>query len=693
MRFLLTFLLSVSLAFAAVVQPASNRTPPSGAYTRHTAINTIGVGVPGGIASVNAGRSVDNSLLSGGAYDITSFNGTETDVQPYIQDAFTAAWNSGAANKILMLPAGTYHCAGSVKNPSQIGVNAAGGITIRGQGMGVTILKNYGTYIFEFGTGSTFTRTSQHLVSGDLAKGDTTATIANPDFYESSRIMKIYWSDMTNDAAIIAGATPVFHTEGAAQGYTRTQTVYGTNKVGSVMTFVPPILHEPPAGLTAYLVESTFGYTQGIGIEEMTVLRADPFNNAAISTGISFLDSVGCWVKNVEVSGWKNYGIVFTACYRMEIRGCYLHDISGGGSNGAGILPGSTGGLLIENNIVTHVSPLIETNGGASGAVISYNFLDENINTNHGPFNTGILVYGNIGAFVMDDGYFGGSTWLTLVNNWFHGVYNINIATSTGTQTALAAYRRFTFYLNAYNNIYGNADDPYAYDFTTGFGYPNRGNDFNSGLHSEFLAGTFDRSWKARVELTTRTSDHSGVITGVATSYGTYSNVNSGSIPKILTDNYGYLEGITVNSEHVVTFTSSNATLPAVNTQFQLEGPGIGSYQDINDDVWNTKDFRANILLSPSITNFPSQSLAGGDTIWDVLGDAAAGAPAWWGSCPWYGHTTFINRDNTAALSYRDIPAGRRYIDGNALLGETTSGGGTTTATVTNLNVTTLRAP
>lgn len=49
------------------------------------------------------------------------------------------------------------------------------------------------------------------------------------------------------------------------------------------------------------------------------------------------------------------------------------------------------------------------------------------------------------------------------------------------------------------------------------------------------------------------------------------------------------------------------------------------------------------------------------------------GAPPWWGDCPWHGSTTFINRSNLSSLSYRDIPAARRFIDGTQFDGETTS--------------------
>src|SRR6185295_3866068 len=108
--------------------------------------------------------------------------------------------------------------------------------------------------------------------------------------------------------------------------------------------------------------------------------------------GISITSSLGCWVKNVTVQNIVNYHLSISDSLQCEVRHSVISKRKGSGSNGAGILVGTTGFSLFEDNILTEQFPHIEVNASA-GNVFAYNFCHDSdiqgvvgcsINSNHG---------------------------------------------------------------------------------------------------------------------------------------------------------------------------------------------------------------------------------------------------------------------------------------------------------------------
>lgn len=664
---------------AATVEPTSLRIPPSAMWARHTALPGYGTGRPGGIAQFRPGGA-SNRTISDLSASLASYNGTGVDCRAVIQAAINAAIVT--SNVCVLLPAGVFTVSsGEFINPTGgipgAGTNTGFSFTVRGAGMNRTILKLGNNHaMFNFGTGSGYTTpTTNNTASAVLAKGATTVTIGDASPFTVNQFMRLVWQNQTDDATISAGAIPVFHNEGLPE--VRLQTVRVVSKASNTITFSPPVLHTPDSNLYCKLYASTTA-TASIGLEDLTIDGDIYGGSTAGGVLVQFQDAIGCWMLNVEVKHAKNYNVSMFGCYRNEIRGCYIHSrLPPGGTSGSGILMRESTGMLVEDNIMHSLTPCWEINGSV-GSTFAHNFVDGEANINHGPWNYGNLYCRNIVTLFKSDGYFGGAQSDTLIGNWQTGMYDVKLGTPG--RTGFYAYKRFLFQLNALGNVHGMLTDPLTYNASIGFGKPNIGNDATNGGTSEFLAGVFPRDWKQTLTLTTRTNDNNGIFTRNGTSEMVTGNI------KVLVGPLGYLSNIVALTASTWSFTTA-ATLGAVSTVYDLTAPGPGGYQEQNDDVWNTAMFTGNMKLSPNVT-FPSQPWTPGDQIVEYLGNTTAPAGTGvdavnWGSCPWYtnGQYGFIDRDNPSALTLRDLPAGRRYMD-NTIFGEST-GNATVSGTIT----------
>jgi hypothetical protein len=607
----------------------------------------VTVGVQGGIPT---GRTQYANAVTEGAD-----NTGATDATTIINTLLAAC----PAGQYVYLPAGTYSHTG-------IGGNL-NNVTLRGAGMGQTILRleSPSTIGMAFGSESDYTWSEpieDTTLTATPSQGDSVISIADTTNFTVGQLCRIAWDNMTDDAALEAGAVPVLQTNGDTRPV-RKQMVKITAKTSTTLTFTPPICHAPQAGVAAEIKHARI-ISQGVGVEDLTL----DCTNTAATFAVRFTQAMNCWVKNVEVKKANNYTFYTADCLFMEMGQSYANEGKPGGSNGAGFLIVNTSGSLFEDNIAYKCFPSFEINEGCTGNVFAYNLSEgtastpATFNINHGPHNSHNLYEGNIAPTFQSDGYFGGSSEDTFHRNYISGTNS-----AVEYHAPIVSLNRWTRNASLTGNILGNPAWPHGSD-PYSFGNPNLGNGAYAGTQ-QMSEGDFAIDWKMTGVLTTRTNDTTGVITldsgSLATAQfraywehtGTRGEIVS---PVVLTGGMMVNDIETTFAGGTVSFTS-DATLPAQGQTLNISA-GIQGFQELDLDVEATAVRKANYHNWGAGGNaIPAGQELGGDTLPNSLYTTEAEAVARgvsWGSLDFPPFDPFT----PATASYERLPAARRYL-------------------------------
>jgi len=438
------------------------------------------VGVPGGIPNrTTIGRNA-----------VTDYGADPTGVADSTR-AVQNAINNTPIGQVAYVPSGTYRISGNITPRSNV--------TLRGAGMGLTILKPEGG-----GNG-----TIQN--SGDWpVPSPTMAILAGATKGSSSVTVNTTAGAAVNKLITISAITPPYAfyntlTYGSGPSYnglddTRllNSTHYVTSIRGKTINFSPPL----PIDMANAPKITSWGHIilTGFGIENIT------FNmmNATAAAPIFLAQPYSCWIKSVEVANTRSRQMWFYQMVNCEIRECYVHDTVGTGPNHEGIdLTLECCFNLIEDNICINAGkPAIilgDWGGGCTGNVIGYNFVhnanttaspvEYSISVNHGPHNVMNLVEGNVGQGVNSDGYYGSASHNTFFRNYLSGDYPSNVDWPITVQMC-----KWSYYMNFVGNVLGTSGAGQIYHATGSdysnnvkviwqLGYPNTGNVSYSGTY------------------------------------------------------------------------------------------------------------------------------------------------------------------------------------------------------------------
>jgi hypothetical protein len=602
----------------------------------------VSVGVPGGIPT-NRTKIIDVTQPPYGA-DATG--------AAEAHGAIQAAVNAATAGTVVYLPPGTYRLGGSIvvdENKSNI--------TIRGAGPSTIIASRSTSQVFYVGSTTDYAwqlpdhaqPKSNNTITAGLTKGSTVLTIADTSPFLPGHLIQIALENQTDDAAIAAGATPVISVTGFPT--LRRQMSRIVSKTATTLTIFPAVHFTPDAGLTAK-VNFCRRHLEGFGLENLSIECA---NDTALSA-VWFMQCFGSWVKDVKIANVSNYGIHFSDSLNCEIRRSTVARRKVGGSNGAGFLLNHACNSLLEDNIIYGVFPPIEVNMSSTGNVIAYNFVyDEigcNINTNHGPHNSFNLYEGNIAPNLQSDGYFGSASDDTVFRNWLTGTLF-----ESNRYIFIMGLNRFTRNYSFIGNIFGSKGWPYT---PTGysFGNPNMGNSSFEGT-AQPSENRFWSSWKSTGALSTRTSDTAGTITVSAGRLYTHASKDYPH-PITLVTTSGERRAMQIQAyaqtENVVSFQGSDATLPPQGTTFEVRW-GYSGYQEADLDVERTTILKANYKgwEAGGLAIPPSEQIAP-DSLPNSLYRTTK--PDWFGDLKWPPFDPF-----NPAPSYTSIPAGYRYMN------------------------------
>jgi hypothetical protein len=316
--------------------------------------------------------------------------------------------------------------------------------------MGMTILKsNTSEQALLLGTADWPRPTSGIAITGG-AKGSATLTLSDVSTIEIGKLVRVEQNDLSY---VISATAPTTNNK------LMSATFKVTNKAGNIVTVTPSL----PFDITSspVLVQYAISPLSNTGVEDLTIDC-----NSMSWTGIEFDQSWGCWIENVEIKNSTGRQM-FLVCFASgEIRHNYTHDVVGGGPNHEGIDLYQDGSFnLIEDNITYNGGfpgiILGDSQGGCSGNVIAYNFsynantgastmAGMDISVSHGPHNMMNLVEGNIAGGMGSDGYFGSTSHITVVRNWFTATH------PTATDNLIAVnVGRWNNYFNLVGNVLG----------------------------------------------------------------------------------------------------------------------------------------------------------------------------------------------------------------------------------------------
>jgi hypothetical protein len=388
-------------------------------------------------------------------------NGT-TDDGPAIQTCI----NNASSGTAVFLPAATYYVNSTIKIKSNV--------VLRGAGPGKTILKQGANGLIYIGTfshssnlnpaTSYATQPSMFLLSGTPQKGDATVTCSTG----CSNVSVGTWIKIAgNDDPTLIGDNMYSPSNGNYKCdmcadndgyYLMQQTVQVTacsscGSTGAVWTLSRPLYYTPyTASVTVYDTSNnataepagakyniiTFPTTKA-GLEYTTVWG---YADLGANQNVLMQGCLYCWVKGneVELSGSNNLSAMIETdwSYGCEIRDNYAHaERSGSGGAGYGIyFQFPTSDCKVENNIVRHSRHGTIMQGGGSGIVLLYNYVDDGYTDDltylassrfdHGAHPFMNLYEGNIYSHLVADEAWGTSSHNVIFRNWLWGDATMN---------------------------------------------------------------------------------------------------------------------------------------------------------------------------------------------------------------------------------------------------------------------------
>jgi hypothetical protein len=565
--------------FACVVANAS------GSVTSAPATLTVTAGTSGG-ADTNAIISSDRVIPW--SSDIVGVPGgipNRTTIYTTLSSGATAAQISSAiancpSNQVVKLSAGTYTLSG------QIHWLAKSGVSLRGAGMGQTILNissvaasiGGGAGVIDNTTGSF--STSYVNITGGYTKGSSNLVVSSASGFSPGTLITMTENDEPGLVFTSSPSNPR-HISVLAM-------VTAVN--GTTISIWPPLPYSFQSSLSPQVTRAT-STMKFAGIEDMTI---DAGTGSTALGNLWWDATYGCWLKNVEWIGAGIASVQITRSLQDEVRHCYFHD-QAASQDGVGLMLQGTylyhgcTAILIEDNIFTRVNYGVVLEQ-ASECVMAYNFVTNSVTRQttwvEPAYNSCHLAHclmnlweGNIGEEFQADGYHGSSSHNTLLRNWFHG-----LSTNPTKYLKTMDICRVNYYYNAVGNILGSptwsGSGSAAYemsgqpDYTSEpciyrLGYPNMGNNSYANA-AEVLndsntypdanvkgslvrAGNYDYYSKAMVwdtSITARTIPNSYVYSSKPSYFGSltwppFDPANPGSAsPTSIPAGYRYVLGV-----------------------------------------------------------------------------------------------------------------------------------------------------
>lgn len=361
-----------------------------------------------------------------------------TDIHTTLSPGVSAAQISDAINscppgKVVRLSAGTFDLGAG-----QIRVLSRNNWTLRGAGMGQTILKSTnGNNVIAIGNAPWLSQwPATHPIVSGATKGSTAINISGGT--AGINLSELIWIEQPNSGTVFGQGVGG---SGAATPFPGVHRMNDVNAVlgcrafvtainGSTVTFTPPL----PFDFDGSPRVVGYGGMDGpvmSGIEDLTVNGSSGDGN-----GILLQAVYAFWLKNVEVTNFDKVGIACWWSCNMELRGCYIHDPHVfNWSRGYGLELNSVNHVLVEDNIFYRNQGHTFIQGTSVANVLAYNCAFRiypvypsgiqwqlaSFQMNHATHSKMNLWEGNYGNYFQSDFYYGGCSNGTLLRNFVAG--------------------------------------------------------------------------------------------------------------------------------------------------------------------------------------------------------------------------------------------------------------------------------
>jgi hypothetical protein len=372
-------------------------------------------GIPGGVPNrTNIFANVRNAPYNAAGNDVA-------DDTLRIQSALYAC----PSNQVVYIPAGKYRINGALNIPS--------GITVRGDGPGLTIIDAYGGSsrgALTFGQGVTGDNGVVANVLDGATAGASKITVSSTAGMAVGGLMIL---DELNDTNLVT----ILGYYGTCAWCSR---LNGTRALGQIVevtsisnntvSFTPPLYWTYNSNLAPQTV-SFYPGARYAGAENLTVrCNNSGYQNSFDMEGVAY-----CWLKNVESDYCDGDHADILWSFRCEVRDSYFHDAfvrTSGTVDQDVMLAYKSSACLVENNIFWRLHTSVILSWGAAGNVISYNYMTnmfDSYSTNyamqdsstHGAHPTFNLWEGNMGIRLEPDGGWGSTSHGTAFRNVFTG--------------------------------------------------------------------------------------------------------------------------------------------------------------------------------------------------------------------------------------------------------------------------------
>ena len=420
-------------------------------------------GIPGGIPSrTSICVTIDSAVYGNGTTDAT--------------DAIQNALDSCPDGQVVYLPQGTYIVDSTIHLQNYD--------TLRGAGPGKTILKHVGGYLRSIVDmrGSIYYQLASLHKTYHVLQANKDARVITLTSTSGITHGDILLINQLNDNVIV---DPV-GVEGKCTycGYEGGDRVLGqlvevTAVIGNQVKLNLPLHWTYSTNLDpwAYQVDA-YSLIRFAGLEDLTLTQDNP----EVEFMIEMDGAQYSWVKNVEIKNIQRGAMWIINSLQNEVRECYVHiGIDGyGRDRGYGIfIDLHSSNNLIEDNILSTIDGGgVMTGGGASGNVISYNYIHDILfddpwwliaspSINHNPHPKMNLWEGDIGIKAEADIIHGSSSHNTIFRSQMKG-WQSDTITTRNNAIEIAAKNT---YMNVVGSVLGTPGKSNRYEVLPGQPY------------------------------------------------------------------------------------------------------------------------------------------------------------------------------------------------------------------------------
>ncbi len=393
-------------------------------------------------------------------YSASTCGGLAGDGKTNDGPAIQTCINNAASNSAVLLPSGTYFVNSVVRLKSNVALRGTGPTTNINLGSGGQLTTqnwSYSTNLNPTVSYGCFSSCPPFNLSGTPQKDDTTITIGTGSVSVGSWV-SIFGND---DPSLIStnGTDGFCQWCGWNQGYYVQQQIVqvtgfvsGSGGPGTVASISRPWYYTPytkavsnPSGQAGITEPAGAKYrvvtfpTQKAGFEYFHVTATQDVGGGQI---VYLQGCLYCWVKGVETQNTgSNSGsahVELDWSYGDEIRDGYYHEQrSGASGSGYGVyLQFVNSDHKIENNTMRHNRHGFVFQGGGSGVVFLYNYIDDlytddtsylgSARTSHGAHPFMNLFEGNVASHITADDFSGTTSHDVFFRNWLWGDETMN---------------------------------------------------------------------------------------------------------------------------------------------------------------------------------------------------------------------------------------------------------------------------